>query len=123
MRVAIIGAGPAGLFFSLLLKRKRPQDDVVVIEQNPRNATFGFGVVFSRGALEFFARDAPEMHARLSSAMESWSIQRIVHRDQAVDVDGNGFSAIGRLELLQLLQAQCDQAGVRMEFDRVIDSL
>ena len=91
MRVAIIGAGPAGLFFSLLLKRKRPQDDVVVIEQNPRDATFGFGVVFSRGALEFFARDAPEMHARLSSAMESWSIQRIVHRDQAVDVDGNGF--------------------------------
>jgi 2-polyprenyl-6-methoxyphenol hydroxylase-like FAD-dependent oxidoreductase len=88
-----------------------------VLEQNPADATFGFGVVFSRGALEFLARDEPRMHAELARLMESWPIQRIVHRDEAVDIDGNGFSAIGRLELLRLLQARCREAGVKMRFE------
>jgi 2-polyprenyl-6-methoxyphenol hydroxylase-like FAD-dependent oxidoreductase len=123
MKIAVAGAGPAGLFFSLLLKRKRPEVDVEVIEQNPRGATFGFGVVFSRGALGFLARDEPGMHARLAAAMESWPMQRIVHRDVAVDIDGNGFSAIGRLELLQILQGECERAGVRLIFNEPIHSV
>lgn len=123
MRVAIVGAGPAGLFFALLMKRARPRDEIVMMEQNPRGATFGFGVVFSRGALEFLARDEPAMHARLVAAMESWPIQRIVHRDIPVDIDGNGFSGIGRLQLLQILQDECEAAGVRMAFDTAVSSL
>jgi 2-polyprenyl-6-methoxyphenol hydroxylase-like FAD-dependent oxidoreductase len=123
VRIAIVGAGPAGLFFARLMKRRRPRDEITVIEQNPSGATFGFGVVFSRGALEFLARDEPQMHARLAAAMESWPMQRIVHRDAAVDIDGNGFSAIGRLELLQILQGECEKAGVRLEFDRSLDAV
>jgi len=118
MKVAVVGAGPAGLFFSLLLRRKRPDAQVTVYEQNARDATFGFGVVFSRGALEFLARDEPQMHARLAAAMEAWPMQRIVHRDTAVDIDGNGFSALGRLALLDILQAECRAAGVQLIFDR-----
>jgi 2-polyprenyl-6-methoxyphenol hydroxylase-like FAD-dependent oxidoreductase len=79
--------------------------------------------VFSRGALEFLARDEPQMHARLSAAMESWPMQRIVHRDVAVDIDGNGFSAIGRLQLLQILQKECEAAGVELVFDKALHSL
>lgn len=123
MRIAIVGAGPAGLFFALLMKRKRPKDEILVIEQNPRDATFGFGVVFSRGALEFLARDEPQMHARLAAAMESWPMQRIVHRDVAIDIDGNGFSAIGRLDLLRILQEECEKAGVQLEFNRPLVSV
>jgi 2-polyprenyl-6-methoxyphenol hydroxylase-like FAD-dependent oxidoreductase len=120
MRIAIVGAGPAGLFFALLMKRARPRDEITVMEQNPRDATFGFGVVFSQGALEFLARDEPAMHAKLSAAMESWPIQRIVHRDVKVDIDGNGFSAIGRLKLLQILQDECESAGVRLRFQKAV---
>ncbi len=122
LSVCVVGAGPAGLFFSLLLKRQRPDCQVSVIEQNPRDATFGFGVVFSRGALEFLARDEPQMHARLSAAMQSWPIQRIVHRGEAVDIDGNGFSALGRLELLRILQRECESAGVRLVFEKAVGS-
>jgi 2-polyprenyl-6-methoxyphenol hydroxylase-like FAD-dependent oxidoreductase len=123
MRIAVVGAGPAGLFFALLMKRRRPGDEIAVFEQNARDATFGFGVVFSRGALEFLARDEPQMHARLSAAMESWPMQRIVHRGVAVDIDGNGFSAIGRLQLLRILQGECERAGVRLIFNEPFHSL
>src|SRR5690349_17494155 len=123
MRVAVVGAGPAGLFFSLLLKRRRADAEVTVYEQNPRDATFGFGVVFSRGALEFLARDEPQMHARLTAAMESWPMQRIVHRDVPVDIDGNGFSALGRLQLIQILAAECEKAGVKIHFHTALEAL
>jgi hypothetical protein len=77
---------------------------VRIFEQNARDATCGFGVVFSHGALEFLAREVPAMHAALAKILETWPTQRIVHRDAAVDIDGNGFCAIGRLELLRLFK-------------------
>jgi benzoate-CoA ligase family protein len=122
MRIRIVGAGPAGLLFALLARRTRPDADVRVIEQNPRGATFGFGVVFSHGALEFLARDEPGLHQTLLREMETWPMQRIVHQDQAVDIDGNGFCAIGRLRLLELLEARCEAAGVPVEHGRAIGS-
>ena len=123
MRIAVVGAGPAGLLFSLLVKRQRPQDEIVVVEQNTRDATFGFGVVFSRGALEFLSRDEPAMHATLAAATESWPLQRIVHEGEHVDIDGNGFSAIARIALLEILRRQCEALGVRVEFERTLESL
>jgi len=39
-----------------------------------------------------------------------------------VDIDGNGFSAIGRLELNEFLQALCAAAGVELEYRRAIVS-
>lgn len=123
MRIAILGAGPAGLLFALLAKRRNPAWDVRVFEQNPADATFGFGVVFSQGALAFLERDAPDLHAQLMARMESWPMQRIVHRDEQVDIDGNGFSAIQRLSLNRFLQHLCLISGVRVDFSKPVASL
>jgi len=116
VRVAVIGAGPAGLLFSLLVRRRFPHWRVDVFEQNPPDATFGFGVVFSAGALEFLERDAPDLYRELLPRMEHWPMQRIVHRDEPVDIDGNGFSSIARLDLNLFLQKLCREAGVRIEY-------
>jgi 2-polyprenyl-6-methoxyphenol hydroxylase-like FAD-dependent oxidoreductase len=116
MHASILGAGPAGLLFALLAKRRFPRWRIEVHEQNPAGATFGFGVVFSQGALAFLERDAPDLHAQLASRMEAWPMQRIVHRGEAVDVDGNGFSAIGRLPLIEFLQRLCEEQGVQIRF-------
>jgi 2-polyprenyl-6-methoxyphenol hydroxylase-like FAD-dependent oxidoreductase len=91
VQLAILGAGPAGLLFALLIRRRFQHWQVRVYEQNAADATFGFGVVFSQGALAFLERDAPDLHAQLLPRMEHWPIQRIVHRGEAVDIDGNGF--------------------------------
>ena len=122
MQINIVGAGPAGLLFALLIKRRFPDWRVHVFEQNPPNATYGFGVVFSLNALAFLERDVPDFHAQLISRLESWPVQRIVHREERVDIDGNGFSAIGRLELNEFLQALCAAAGVEIEYRRAIAS-
>src|SRR5216683_3303204 len=123
MRVAVIGAGPAGLLFSLLVKRRYPSWRIEVAEQNPEGATYGFGVVFSDGALAFLERDEPQLSNILQAAMERWPMQRIVHRDERVDIDGNGFSAIGRLALQEILRNLCRDAGVRVEYGRAVTVL
>jgi 2-polyprenyl-6-methoxyphenol hydroxylase-like FAD-dependent oxidoreductase len=123
MRIAILGAGPAGLYLAYLIKRRQPKADVAVIEQNPADATFGFGVVFSDRALEFLRKDDSETYAAIAPHMESWTDITIVHRGEKVVIDGIGFAAIGRLKLLQLLQARARSVGVEPVYRRAIKSL
>ncbi len=123
MRVAVIGAGPAGLLFSLLAKRRYPSWRIEVAEHNPEGATYGFGVVFSDGALAFLERDEPQLSNIMQAAMERWPMQRIVHRDERVDIDGNGFSAIGRLALQEILRKLCGDAGVEIGYGRAVTAL
>jgi 2-polyprenyl-6-methoxyphenol hydroxylase-like FAD-dependent oxidoreductase len=123
MRIAVLGGGPAGLYFAYLQKRRRPADAVMVFEQNPRDATFGFGVVFSELALDFLRADDPETADLITPRMEHWSDITLVHRGERIAIDGVGFSAIGRLELLLLLQQQARAVGVDVRYDSAIRSL
>jgi 2-polyprenyl-6-methoxyphenol hydroxylase-like FAD-dependent oxidoreductase len=123
MRIAILGAGPAGLYLSFLIKRRLPQADVTVIEQNPADATFGFGVVFSDRALEFLREDDEDTYAAIVPQMESWADIAIVHRSERVVIDGIGFAAVGRLKLLQLLQGRARSVGVDLVYQRAVPNL
>jgi len=123
MHIAILGAGPAGLYLAYLIKRRSPETAVTLIEQNPADATFGFGVVFSDRALEFLREDDEATYSAITPHMESWSDITIVHRGERVTIDGVGFSAIGRLKLLQLLQARARSVGVEPSYQRAVKSL
>ncbi|MGH6790214.1 MAG: FAD-dependent monooxygenase [Pseudolabrys sp.] len=123
MRIAIIGAGPAGLYLAYLIKRRRADADVTVVEQNPANATFGFGVVFSDRALEFLRADDEETYAAIAPQMETWDDITLVHKNERVVIDGIGFAAIGRLKLLQLLQERLRSVGVAPAYERTVTSL
>jgi 2-polyprenyl-6-methoxyphenol hydroxylase-like FAD-dependent oxidoreductase len=123
MRIAVMGGGPAGLYFATLWKARHPKDEVQVFEQNPADATFGFGVVFSERALEFLRDDDSETCDLISSHMETWRDMTLVHRGETVTIDGVGFSSIGRLHLLQLLQQRARSAGAVLQFDRQVRSL
>ncbi|HRA77678.1 MAG TPA: FAD-dependent monooxygenase [Burkholderiaceae bacterium] len=120
MKVLILGAGPAGLYLAYLLKRQDPTTELRVVEQNPPDATFGFGVVFSDRALEFLRGDDPQTCELVTAAMEQWSDLVLEHRGQRIAIDGIGFAAIGRLKLLQLLQERVASVGVGPEYRRAI---
>jgi 2-polyprenyl-6-methoxyphenol hydroxylase-like FAD-dependent oxidoreductase len=123
MRVAILGAGPAGLYLAYLIKRRDPGAAVRVFEQNSADATFGFGVVFSDRALEFLNEGDPETFAAIVPHLESWTDITIVHRGEGVRIDGVGFAAIGRLKLLQLLQTRARSVGVEPTYRRAVANL
>jgi 2-polyprenyl-6-methoxyphenol hydroxylase-like FAD-dependent oxidoreductase len=123
VRIAVIGGGPGGLYFAYLWKRRHPDDVIELFEQNPEGATWGFGVVFSDQALEFLRADDPETVDAIAPKMESWRNITINLRGESIEIDGVGFSSIGRLELLQLLQARVRSVGVAARYETTIDSI
>jgi 2-polyprenyl-6-methoxyphenol hydroxylase-like FAD-dependent oxidoreductase len=123
VRIAVIGGGPGGLYFGYLWKKRHPGAHVELFEQNPADATWGFGVVFSDQALEFLRADDPETVEAIAPRMESWKNITLNLRGETVEIDGVGFSSIGRLELLNLLQARAASAGVALRYDTLIASV
>jgi 2-polyprenyl-6-methoxyphenol hydroxylase-like FAD-dependent oxidoreductase len=122
-RIAVLGGGPAGLYFAYLWKRRHPQDQVDVFEQNPEGATWGFGVVFSDKALDFLRADDPETAEAMSTRMETWRDITLVHRGERVALDGVGFSAVGRLDFITQLTARARSAGANFRFGIVVRSM
>ncbi|WJR80968.1 FAD-dependent monooxygenase [Bradyrhizobium sp. NP1] len=122
-RIAVLGGGPAGLYFAYLWKRRHPQDQVDVFEQNPEGATWGFGVVFSDKALDFLRADDPETAEAVSARMETWRDITLVHRGERVVLDGVGFSAVGRLDFITQLTERARSAGADLRFGTAVRSV
>jgi 2-polyprenyl-6-methoxyphenol hydroxylase-like FAD-dependent oxidoreductase len=119
VRIAVIGGGPGGLYFSYLWKKRHPDADIDLFEQNPAGATWGFGVVFSEQALEFLRADDPDTVDAISLRMQSWNNITLNLRGESVEIDGVGFSSIGRLDLLTILQRRAASVGVNPRYDTV----
>ena len=123
MRIAVLGGGPGGLYFAYLWKTRHPEAQVELFEQNPAGVTWGFGVVFSDSALEFLRADDPDTVDAISPHMERWTNITLNLRGERVEIDGVGFSSIGRLALLNLLQARAHAAGVAPRYGTSVESL
>ncbi len=116
MRITVIGGGPGGLYFALLTKKRRPDWDVEVFEQNRADDTFGFGVVFSDETLdEFLSRDRPSFD-RIRTQFAYWDDVAVHKQGAEVRCAGNGFAGIARMKLLEILQARCREEGVDLRF-------
>jgi anthraniloyl-CoA monooxygenase len=123
MRIGILGGGPAGLYFALLMKKADPRHQVRVIERNPSDATFGWGVVFSEETLGAL-RDADyESYVRITDTFAKWNAIDVRYRGETIRSRGHAFSGIARKELLRILQERCRELGVRLEFRRELTDL
>jgi 2-polyprenyl-6-methoxyphenol hydroxylase-like FAD-dependent oxidoreductase len=123
LRIAVIGGGPGGLYFAYLWKSRNPESQVDLFEQNAADATWGFGVVFSDEALDFLRADDPATVDAIAPLMESWENITLHLRGESVEIDGVGFSSIGRLELLKILQTRAHDAGVTAHYETVVVSI
>ncbi len=121
MKIAVIGGGPGGLYFSLLAK-KHNAHEIRVFEQNPADATYGWGVVFSDIGLSFLREADPEFFTEFTAHHERCDYMDIVHRGTHVQIHSNHFSRTSRIDMLNILQRGCLDAGVEIEFgNRITD--
>jgi 2-polyprenyl-6-methoxyphenol hydroxylase-like FAD-dependent oxidoreductase len=123
MKIRILGAGPAGLWLARSLKRRNAAYDIAIVEQNPADATYGFGVVFSSTALNFLEQSDPQAFGELKAEMQIWDGMTIVHRGETVSIDGGGYAGIERLALLRRLQGLCEAAGVGIAYNRRVENV
>ncbi|MGA9998004.1 MAG: FAD-dependent monooxygenase [Pyrinomonadaceae bacterium] len=123
MRINVIGGGPAGLYFALLMKKQDAAHEITVFERNAPDDTFGWGVVFSDKTLSYLKESDEPSYTAITDSFETWDNVDVVHRDRKITIRGNKFSGVARIELLHILQQRAEQLGVRLRFRTEIDDV
>ncbi len=123
MKIGIIGGGPAGLFYAYLMKRADPAHAIRVVERDPENATYGWGVVFSDVALAFVRDVAPELYESMTRNQEVYDDMAVVHRGEQVTLAHNVFHRMARIDLLRALHEHCARVGVAVAFEHKADDV
>ncbi len=123
LRVINIGGGPGGLYLALLLKRADPRHDVVVLERNQPDDTFGFGVVFSDQTMAGIAAADAEAFGAIEQHLVRWDDIAVHYGGELIRSTGHGFSGMSRRTLLATLQRQAIEAGVRLVFGHDVEAL
>lgn len=116
MRITIVGGGPAGLYFALLMKQHDRRHEVTILERDGPNDTFGWGIVFSDKTLSYLKDNDNDSYVSITDSMERWENVDVVHRGQKVTIRGNNFSGIARIRFLNILQTRCLDLGVDVRF-------
>lgn len=122
MRIACLGGGPAGLYFAISMKLRDPSHEVVVIERNRANDTFGWGVVLSDDALEQMQGNDPKSTQAIRDHFAYWDDIAVIHDGVRTVSGGHGFAGIGRKQMLILLQERARELGVEMRFETEFDT-
>ncbi|MBI4444480.1 MAG: FAD-dependent monooxygenase [Acidobacteria bacterium] len=116
MKVNIIGAGPAGLYFAILMKKMNPANEIEIFERDGPDDTFGWGIVFSDRTFSYLKNADQESYEDFIHACETWDDVVIGHKDQKIRISGNKFSGIARIVFLNILHKRCQRLGVRINF-------
>jgi anthraniloyl-CoA monooxygenase len=117
VRIVCVGGGPAGLFFSIVLKTARPAAAVTVFERNRPDDTFGWGVVFSDQTLGNIAAADPPTYERIVAEFVHWDDIDVHYRGRTIRAGGQGFAGIARKRLLAILQERARELGVELRFE------
>ncbi|NIC35131.1 bifunctional salicylyl-CoA 5-hydroxylase/oxidoreductase [Halomonas desiderata] len=117
MRIACLGGGPAGLYFAISMKRRDPAHEIVVIERNRPDDTFGWGVVLSDETLDNLAANDAVSAARIREHFAYWDDIAVIHDGVKTVSTGHGFCGIGRRQLLLLLQARARELDIELRFE------
>jgi anthraniloyl-CoA monooxygenase len=123
MKIACIGGGPASLYFAILLKKRLPDVEIDVYEQNKADDTFGWGVVFSDETLGNFEEADPESFARIQENFAYWTDIDTFHKGVKVTSTGHGFCGLARKRLLEILHERGRELGVRLHFQHAVTDL
>ena len=117
MKILCIGGGPAGLYFSLLMKQQNPSHHITVVERNRPYDTFGWGVVLSDQTLNNLSVADPHTAQLIGDAFNHWDDIEVFFKGRSIRSTGHGFCGIGRKHLLNILQQRCEELGVQLVFE------
>ena len=123
MRIVVVGGGPSGLYFSILMKRADATNEILVLERNKPDDTFGFGVVFSDATIVEVEGADTDTYSAITDHFVHWDDIDVHYAGQVLRTTGHGFSGMSRQKLLSVLQEQAIALGIDVRFETEVTSL
>lgn len=123
MKITIIGGGPAGMYFAILMKKADAGHQITIYERNGPDDTFGWGVVFSGRTLNHLREADEASHSEIARNFEAWDNVDVIHGDERISIHGNSFSGIARIRLLKILQRRCEALGITLKFRHEVNQI
>ncbi len=121
MKIMVLGGGPGGLFFAILMKRQHPHSHITVLERNRPDDTFGFGVVFSDETLSEFMSADEDVYREIRNNFAYWDEIDVHFAGEVIRSAGHGFCGLSRKRLLNILQRRATDLGVEIRFETEFD--
>ena len=123
MKITIIGAGPSGLYFAILMKKQNRAHEITILERDGPDDTFGWGIVFSDQTFSYLKENDKPSFTKITRACQRWDNVDVVHKGEKVTIRGNNFSGVARLAFLNILQQRCLDLGVNIRFNTNVNDL
>jgi 2-polyprenyl-6-methoxyphenol hydroxylase-like FAD-dependent oxidoreductase len=120
VRIACVGGGPAGLYFSILMKRRDESHDITIFERSKAATTYGWGVTFGGSLLQSLYRHDPESAQQIEQAALSWHEQVVCLAGERISYPSSDAYNINRQRLLDILAARAAELGVNIVYDREV---
>ena len=117
MNILCIGGGPAGLYFSLLMKQQHPECQITLIERASNDADIGWGLVFSDQTFTNLFQADTKTALQIAEALHQWNTIDVHFKNQCIQSNGHGFAGISRNTLINILKNRCLELGVNFIFD------
>jgi 2-polyprenyl-6-methoxyphenol hydroxylase-like FAD-dependent oxidoreductase len=123
VRISCIGAGSAGLYFSILAKLRNPEHEITVYERRAAGSSYGWGVSFGPDLVQKLYANDPESAREIEDSTLRW-------RTQSVDIHGKNVSYAGSVDvyninrprLVEILGVRAQQLGVKICYGEEITS-
>lgn len=122
MNINCIGAGPGGLFFSILVKLFNPDACVRVFERSVESKVSGFGIILDSEAQALIKTADQLLGDRVASALYSGDKVAIDHLGKQFISEGHSICAINRGVFLRLLRERAESLGVEIVYEHAVEN-
>jgi anthraniloyl-CoA monooxygenase len=123
MNILCIGGGPAGLYFSLLMKLEHPDCNITVLERSEKEADIGWGLVFSEETWSQLLQTDAKTATQISEQFYQWNTINVHFKNHCIESNGHAFSGIARNSFIRILQNRCRELGVNLIYDVAVNDV
>ena len=117
-KINIVGGGPSGLYFAILMREYFPESRITIFERNAEDDLAGWGIVIIQGTVRLLEKCDPDSYREIVDQCKRWSDVDIRHGGEQIRVRGKEYISISRNLMISALRKRCKQLGVEIEFVR-----
>jgi anthraniloyl-CoA monooxygenase len=119
-KINIVGGGPSGLYFAILMREYFPDAEVTIFERNRSVDVAGWGIVIIQGTVRLLEKCDPDSYQEIVSQCKRWSDVDIRHNGKSMRARGKEYISLSRNLMVSALRKRCESLGVKIVYEKRI---